>query len=63
MFARRQFEQAGESLSQRTFRLRHTTQLRDFDPLDAGARPGAGELALFSEIEAETCTVALIAGP
>jgi hypothetical protein len=55
MFARRQLEHAGDCLSQRTFRLRHTTQLRDFDPLDAGARADDGVLALFSEPEAETC--------
>ena len=45
IFALRQLEQ-GESLSHRTLRLRHTTQLRSF---------GVGaDLALFSGAEAES---------
>ena len=44
IFARRQFEH-GDFLSQRTLRLRHTTQLRNF-AVDR-------ELALFSEPKAE----------
>ncbi|KAF3390312.1 hypothetical protein F1880_009099 [Penicillium rolfsii] len=58
MFARRQFEQ-GDCLSQRTFRVRHTTQLRGFGvrpapDVDAdGASFAVGELAFFSVFEAE----------
>lgn len=65
MFARRQLEQ-GDCLSQRTFRLRHTTQLRGFvvrpvPDVNAGDPPFTpGDLALFSAVEAEApATVAL----
>lgn len=62
MFARRQLEQ-GDSLSQRTFRVRHTAQLRSFV---AGADAGvdkllpadAGDVAFFSDAEAEAPTLA-----
>jgi hypothetical protein len=50
MFARRQFEH-GARLSQRTLRLRHTTQLRGFGV--ASLRPEASNLALFSASEAD----------
>jgi hypothetical protein len=65
IFARRQFEQ-GDCLSQRTFRLRHTTQLRGLrvrpaPGVDAdGSHFAKGDLALFSALEAEApATVAL----
>lgn len=42
IFPRRQFEH-GDSLSQRTFRARHTAQLRRFGPgVRAGVGAGAG---------------------
>lgn len=52
MFARRQLEH-GDSLSQRTFRVRHTTQLRSFCAgagagADIGLPAEAGEVVLFS---------------
>jgi hypothetical protein len=49
IFARRQLEH-GDSLSQRTFRVRHTTQLRSFGA-DELLRPDAGDVAFFSETE------------
>ena len=60
MLARRQVEH-GDCLSQRTFRLRQTMQLRNF-----GARGGpedrvvadVDELAFFSEVEADVPTLA-----
>jgi hypothetical protein len=57
IFARRQLEH-GDSLSQRTFRERHLTQLRSFGAgAGAGADellpPDAGDVAFFSEAKAE----------
>jgi hypothetical protein len=54
MFARRQFEH-GDSLSQRTLRLRHTTQLRNLDAM-GGPPWQAGALAFFSEPGVESAT-------
>ena len=52
-------------MSQRTLRLRHTTQLRSF-VADAGADDGfladAGEVAFFSEPEAEAPALTLLPG-
>lgn len=65
IFARRQLEQ-GDCLSQRTFRLRHTTQLRGLEVRPApgvdadGSLFTAGDLAFFSALEAKApATVAL----
>jgi hypothetical protein len=54
IFARRQLEH-GDCLSQRTLRLRHTTQLRNF-----GAGAGADD-GFLSEPEAEAATDAVTA--
>lgn len=54
MFARRQFEH-GDFLSQRTLRLRHTTQLRSL------AVALGGELARFSASENEA-TALIVSG-
>ena len=54
-FARLQLEH-GDCLSQRTLRLRHTTQLRNFEAsagADDGVLADAGEVAFFSEPRAE----------
>ena len=67
-FALRQVEH-GDSLSQRTFRVRHTTQLRSFGAgagVDAGTGagadkllvPDAGDVAYFSEAEAKVPALA-----
>lgn len=50
IFARRQFEH-GDCLSQRTLRLRHTMQLRNFD--DDELLADTAEVAFFSEFESE----------
>lgn len=58
IFALRQLEH-GDCLSQRTLRLRHTTQLRNFDDgagADNRVPADAGEVAFFSELEAEAPT-------
>lgn len=63
MFARRQFEH-GDDLSQRTFRLRHTIQLRSFATADVVWRvPSAlaDGFALFSAFEAEACALPRVA--
>ena len=57
IFARRQLEQ-GDNLSQRTFRVRHTTQLRSFGEGAGGGTDklllaDARDVAVFSEGEAE----------
>lgn len=59
-FARLQLEH-GDCLSQRTLRLRHTTQLRNFDAsagVDDGGLADASELALFSEPKAKAPALA-----
>jgi hypothetical protein len=60
ILARRQLEH-GDCLSQRTLRLRHTTQLRNFG-LGAGADEGSlangGEVALLSGCEADMLQLA-----
>jgi hypothetical protein len=55
MFARRQLEH-GDRLSQRTLRVRQTTQLRDCKAVglaDDDPLSETGELALFSGADAE----------
>lgn len=59
-FARLQLEH-GDCLSQRTLRLRHMTQLRNFDAsagVDDGVLADASELALFSEPKAKAPALA-----
>lgn len=61
IFARRQLVH-GASLSQRTFRLRQTTQLRSLgvgSDLDAGGSGDTNDIALFSGTEAELVAPAL----
>lgn len=60
MSARRQFEH-GDSLSQRTLRLRHTTQLRSFDAGADEVLADASEVAFLSELEAEATIAAVTA--
>jgi len=60
MFARRQLEH-GNCLSQRTLRLRHTTQLRSFDAGVDEVLADASEVAVFSELEAEAAIATVTA--
>ena len=63
IFARRQFEH-GDCLSQRTLRLRHTIQLRNFGAhavVDDGVLVDTGEVAFFSELAPEAVTGAVAA--
>ena len=57
MLARRQFEQ-GDSLSQRTFRLRQTRQLLGFGVREGRLPPLVDALALFSALGTESPTMA-----
>jgi hypothetical protein len=64
MFAWRQLEH-GDCLSQRTLRLRHTTQLRNFSAgagADDRVLADADEVAFFSELKAEAPPSALPGG-
>jgi len=61
MFARRQVEH-GDCLSQRTLRLRHTTQLRSFGADAAGVVADAGEVAFFSEPGLDAAMATVTAG-
>ena len=62
IFARRHLEH-GDCLSQRTLRVRHMTQLRNFDAFagaDDGVVADADEFAFFSEPKAEGSALALV---